>query len=410
VQQVITVSARDEAAVDPIAAHLHDAFAARRAAGRKPLALVILLESLRPSETGYFAPDKPSLTPTLDAVHAHGITFTKALSTGSVTRGAQEAIFCGYLGSRDTSLMRGGAVARVDCLPDYIRRQSDQGGPKGDVFWFHGGEGRFDGQLEFWRSRGVGQLISLQDFPSDAPRTGWGVSDRTFFERAAGSIAKLRQDSPADYELGMLLSVTNHIPWDLPRDATVSPAANGELGHPSYYTTAYTDAAVGELLAGLRTTGVWQDALIVIASDHGNNVPPYADLYGQSPTRDTWLQSHVNLLLTGGLVDEALAAAGRPSLTIDRLVSQTDIATTLAAVAGVDARLMGESLFAAHRQLPVLADLEEGVFDPVDERLFRRAEVVGVALRTLSPGERKAMLYYRAFLQYINSWSGDTPG
>jgi hypothetical protein len=70
---------------------------------------------------------------------------------------------------------------------------------------------------------------------------------------------------------------------------------------------------------------------------------------------------------------------------------------------GIDQRLMGEDLFKTERTLPVLADLEEGLFDPVSGHLFRRTEIVGARdARRRSEQERVALLYYRAFLQYVN--------
>jgi arylsulfatase A-like enzyme len=189
----------------------------------------------------------------------------------------------------------------------------------------------------------------------------------------------------------------------LPKDAKVSPAARGELAHPSYYTTAYTDAALGEFLAAMHRDDSWRDAVIVIASDHGNEVPPLNELYPDKRVRDIWLQSHVNLLLTGGMVDEALEAEHLKALSIDHLTSQADVAAFLSYVAGLKVRVMGENLFATHRTLPVVADLEEGVFDPVAGRLYPRRALTTAPPTTLQASERKTLLYYRAFLQFINS-------
>lgn len=394
--ELLTTRSLNDHEVHPLGPLLQKKFAERRAAGKKPVALVILLESLRPVETGYFTPEKkPSLTPTLDGLAATGVTFMRAVSTGSVTRGAQEAAFCGYLGSRDTSMMRAGALRRFDCLPEKAKGA--------EVFWFHGGEGRFDGQLAFWRERGVALQMSLQDFDAATARTGWGVGDRAFFARAAEQLSALRRESTKEFALGLMLSVTNHIPWDLPADAFNAAAKLGEGEHPSHQTTAYTDAALGEFLDGMKRDGSWADAFLVIASDHGNNVVPRVDLYAGREDRAAWLQSHVNLLLGGGIVDEALADLGGGALRFEHLVGQADVAALMAYVTGMDVRVFGENPLRATRSLPVVSDLEEGLFVPAEQRLYPRVQTLTAPGKNVGAEGRRALLYYRAFLELIVS-------
>ena len=346
------------------------------AAKEKPLLVVVLLESLRPSETGYFSPGiSPSLTPNLDALAESGVAFTRAYSTGSVTRGAQEATICGYRGARDTSVMRGLVVARISCLGDSLKHRAD-------TFWLHGGDGRFDGQLAFWRDHGMRQTLSIRDFPAAAARTGWGVGDRTFLKDAAARLLTLNHQSQAEFLLGLVLTVSNHIPWDLPADADPTLAA-GTYAHPSYRTTAYADHAVGEFVQELKRGDVWKKTLLVLASDHGNSLPPATDLYAGNPQRDDLLASHVNLILSGGLVED-------PDVPhrVETAVSQADVAPFLAYVVGLgEARFFADGLFATARSLPLYADLEQGVFVP-----------------GLQTAEDYVPLYRRALFQYMSTW------
>jgi hypothetical protein len=390
--------------VAPFERELTALFAQDVATGKRPIVLVALLESLRPAETGYFAPGRaPSLTPRLDGLVTKGVVFPNAFSTGSVTRGGQEAVFCGYLGSRDTSLLRSQTEVEIGCLPDLARRAFAQ--PPA-VFWYHGGEARFDNQLAFWKGRGLADSLVRQDFATDAPQTDWGVGDRAFFREAARRLEALDQGAAAPFLLGMALSVTNHIPWKLPPDAD-GPSIPEHPAHPSYATTAYTDAALGELVDRLRERVLWDKTLLIVVSDHGNNVPPYVDLYQGSPTRTQRLQSHINFVLSGGLTERALAALQAPNLVVDRLVSQSDVAPLIAAVVGLpDARFMGESPLRAARRLPVLSILEEDLFDPASSVAYRTSDAARRAVDDLDPARATPILYFRAFLQLINTWSG----
>lgn len=400
--QLLTKPAADSVAISPLGVALKAEFQRLIAAGERPLALVALLESLRPSETGYFAPSvTPSLTPRIDDAKSRGIAFMRAFSTGSVTRGGQEAVFCGYLGSRETSLLSGHTQLKVGCLPDLARESRHHP----DVFWYHGGEGRFDNQLAFWQGRGLADSMSLQDFSRDAARSDWGIGDRTFFEAVAFRLNELNRKSRADYVLGMALSISNHIPWSLPSDGADLTLPK-PLTHPSYATTFYTDYAMGELFDSLHASGLWQKTLLVVASDHGNNVPPYSDIYPGSSVKASMLQSHINFLLIGGVVESALKAVNETQIELKQPTSQADIAALLAYVTDLkEARFMGENPFRLHRELPVVSILEETFFDPATGSVYRTEDAAKLSGDHLETARAPAVLYFRAFLQYINTWS-----
>ncbi len=385
----------------PVAPRLRELFASAVTARAKPLLIIVLLESLRPAETGYFNRKVPSLTPHLDRLADQGIAFTHAYSTGSVTRGGQEAVLCGYLGSRDTSLMRSDTRVQVACLPDLTVR-SRLPSERGEAFWYHGGDARFDNQLEFWREHQIKETLTERDFAAAVPRTGWGVGDVSFFARAGKELRALRERTPSSYLLGLLLSVTNHIPWQLPRDLPPSAVLPTTSAHPSYITTAYTDAALGQFVEDLRTSGLWTQTVLMVLSDHGNNVPPYSDLYGQDALRDGFLQSHINFFISGGMTEQALRAIDAREVRLDHTVSQAGAAALAAYIVGLpDARFMADNPLRLHSQLPVVARLEESLFVPRLGRLFSEKDVARQVPPTSPPEERHALLFYRAFLEHI---------
>jgi len=385
--------------VHPIGAKLKEQWQHSLRAKRKPLVAVLLLESLRPAETGYFAPGTPSLTPQLDQLAASSIVFTNAWSTGSVTRGGQEAVFCGHISSRDTSLMRYDAVAPIRCLSDQLQKPLPDGG-RVETFWHHGGNGLFDNQASFWRKRGIEQILTQDQFAADTPQTSWGVGDISFLNRSALELEKRRQESSADAFLGMLLTVTNHIPWEMPGDI-VPWALPRDAKHPSYRTTAYTDRAIGVFVERLKQQNMWDDMLLILVTDHGNQVPPYQVLYKDRTTAAARLQSHMNLIITGGLATQALNDLQLTHLQWNDLVSQVDISRLIADIMGLDEfPSMGENLFHTDRRLPVLSRLEQHLFDPagqslLDPKLWQSRPLLG-------DGERN-ILFYRSYIDYIST-------
>ncbi len=374
-------------------------FATARALGKKPLFAIILMESQRPSETGFLHPETPpSLTPRMDSLAAQGVAFSRAFSTGSVTRGGQEAVACGYLGGRDTSMMRGASLATLRCLPELVVRD-----PSGRFVWLHAGEGGFDSQVRFWRARGANATIAEDAFSPDAPKTGWGKSDWVFFERAAAELLALHAKPEVNFTTALLLSVTNHIPWDRPADMPEPIAMDPALqGHKSHRTTKYADEGLGRLVDALRAGGMWDEAFVIIVSDHGNRIPRRGVHDPALGPEDVVLQSHVNLVLTGGLVDKAVAELpGTPRL-IDRVVSQADVAALGAYVLGFDGeRFMGEDPLLPKRHLPVIASLEENVFFPELAVALTLEKAAQQGPEDEAPKMRAARLYYRLFLDYI---------
>jgi hypothetical protein len=351
---------------DDTGAALRNAFSARIGSGQPPAVIVALLESFRPSETGFYEPGKPSLTPFIDSLAGRGIVFTRAYSTGSVTRGGQEAILCGNASGRSTSLMRNYDNSSYPCLTDLFADQ------KVHLFWYHGGDGRFDNQEAFWKRHRIADLMTIRSFPDSTPRTGWGVSDKAFFAQAVRQLGQKNRD--ARFALGLMLSVTNHIPWRIPEDYQ-GPSVDG---HPSWQTTRYTDEAIERLVNDLKTAGQWDSTLLIVVSDHGNKVTPYANLYEHSANKEQLLQSHINLIISGGLAETALATTGQTSAVRDYPVSQTDIAATIAGITGADTkklRIMGKSLFDNRHTYPVMSQTEDGVYVPGLDRLVPYKDV-----------------------------------
>ena len=358
--------------------------------GAKPAIIIALLESLRPSETGVFAQKDKSLTPRLDQLAQSGIWFRRAFSTGSVTRGGQEATLCGNFSGRNTSLMRNFDSLPYRCITDAL---SDETAAK---YWYHGGDGRFDGQEAFWRRHNVKDIMTVKSFPSDAARTGWGVGDLILFKEAANKIRGLSQQDPS-FSLGMLLSVTNHIPWQMPGNSTKAD----DSSEPWFLTTTYTDTSVGALVDELKKSNIWKSTLLFVISDHGNKTKPHADLYKGSKNSNQLLQSHVNLIVSGGITEEALERDKQLPIVFDHLVGQADVATTIADIVALEPYLsMGKNLFEETSSYPILSQTEEGVYIPALDQLVPYSEINKNLPEITSP-DWLYRFHYKAALEYL---------
>ena len=96
---------------------------------------------------------------------------------------------------------------------------------------------------------------------------------------------------------------------------------------------AYVDAALDRLRTALREAGEWEDTLLVVLGDHGENVGEHGFLGHQYNIYDTLL--HVPLVVHGGAFVDGAGNA-------EELVQIPDVVPTLLDAAGLDAHELRE--------------------------------------------------------------------
>ncbi|MCB9228284.1 MAG: LTA synthase family protein [Deltaproteobacteria bacterium] len=365
-----------------------------REAGMKPLIITYLMESFRYYDAGVYGGSAPSLTPQFDQLAQSGLLFHQAWSVSNVTRGGQEAVWCGYLSAAGRSAMRERHDLPLRCIPDYPE--------SGHNFWIHGGEGRFDNQEWFWKKHGVRSLISRADLPETLPASGWGIGDLSLAEAAVKAIRQMHQSTAESILNGMILTVSNHIPWELPADAPEHVRNFPFAGkHPGERTVHYADAALGHFVAGLKDAGLWEQTVLIIIGDHGIRVPAFQ----QYPTEINGdeLNSRIGFLISGGMSETQLRQQPVAAQHWRQPCSQADLATFLAELLGIRHFLsMGQSLFLPRRLTPVMSDLGSRIFFPESSVSISSS---GTADLLRASREHPEALFYRSFLEFLNRWN-----
>ena len=357
--------------------------------GKKPLILLYLMESFRYYDAGIYGDPDASLTPAFDRLAAGGILFHNAWSVSNVTRGGQEAVWCGYLSAAGRSAMREGYHLPTRCIPSY--RQS------GLSFWMHGGDGHFDSQEWFWKEQGVHLTRSRRSLSDHLPRTGWGVGDLSLALKAAPLIQELRSGTKEKILTGMILTVTNHIPWELPDDAPPQVLNAPFPGrHLSEKTVYYADYALGRFVDLLKDLGLWKWTVMIIAGDHGIKVPALNPAFSEvSPHA---LGARIGLLVSGGMAESTLLASDKPNHQY-QYCSQADIAGFIADLLQIrDFPSMGEGLFNTHRLKPILADFGHEIFFP---ETGIRIPASGSCHRSSCEKDSKEALFYRSLIEFL---------
>ena len=221
------------------------------AGGTRPNVVFIVMEGVRSNELGCYGGTVPELTPNLDRLAREGTRVERFYSTGTHTPEGESSFWYGLMSSPYEVFMTSRYEVPMTGIPELFRRAGWK-----SLLWIHNGDQNFYRRDRFYLPRGF-QMLDGRNFSSSEPRTNWGFSDRALARRAVAAL-----DSSAPPFAAMVLTVSNHHPFQLPSDAKTQMhglpperrgfAPFGKEGlvvglHtvPMLRTIHYTDEAVG---------------------------------------------------------------------------------------------------------------------------------------------------------------------
>jgi hypothetical protein len=305
------------------------AFAPKLPAGLRPNIVFLLLESIRAEEFGAYRGNPPGVTPNLDRLAREGILVEQTYSAGLQTTDAELALWYGVVPNPYTSIISEEPHAALTGLPEILRASGWR-----SFLWIHNGDQNFYHRDRFFRPRGF-QLIDGRDFPVTDPRTGWGYSDRSLAGRAVSALNRASEPFAAE-----VLTVSNHHPFQVPRDAGshfallpgpesgvfsfLNPQSTDRLFR-MMQTVHYTDEAVGDFFRMAASRPWFYRTIFVIGGDHGLSILPYQRSIETLPAL-TELRHRIPLILYSPL----LAPARVPGPA-----SQADVLETILGLAGI---------------------------------------------------------------------------
>ncbi|HPW55001.1 MAG: LTA synthase family protein [Thermoanaerobaculaceae bacterium] len=297
--------------------------------GLRPNVVFVLLEGVRAHEVGAWGGRLPGLTPNLDTLARSGIRFARAYSPGTHTATSEMGLWYGTLAVPDEILMRSRPTVPLSGLPERLRTAGWR-----SFLWMHNADQEIYKREQFYLPRGFG-LVDERGFPSTDPVTNWGRSDRALMRLALDAFDRLDEPFAA-----MLLTVTNHLPFQVPADARSRypiPDAlrqdmlarygrsGGRYSVAMLETIHYTDEAVGALVEGARGRSWFGRTLLVIAGDHGLPLAPLEGVAGAHELAE--LRHRVPLLMWAPWLT--------PGIAVDDPVSLADMPATILGLLGI---------------------------------------------------------------------------
>jgi arylsulfatase A-like enzyme len=276
----------------------------------KPNVLLIVIDAFRAAHMSALGYERPT-TPNLDRLASEGVLFEQAISPGSWSLPSHASLFTGLYVSKHGAHDEHKYLSE---LPDNItlaQRLKAAGLDRGfEIFKRHRPQGLGD-KLKFYTSKGWARLTGTRD---NGAR--WASIRARDLLRAA-----LREEKPFFIFLQYL---EPHAPYHIPRawqhkflprhipykeaikvnqDPNAFIAGAVKMSDQDFailrdlYDTeiAYLDSQIGKLIAYLDAKGLRENTLVVITSDHGENLGDHGLMAHKFCLYETLI--HVPLLL-----------------------------------------------------------------------------------------------------------------
>ena len=284
------------------------------AAAAKPNIVLITLDSTRVDRMGFLGA-RSGLTPNLDGIARQGLVFAQAYAQAPTTVASDATILTGtYPQTHRASEFAVPLVTTLPYLPDVLRSSGYR-------------TAAFVGSI----------VLDPRNGPFQGYDRGFDVYDAGFHQPQRGESRFQSVERHGDQVVGRAmnwLAANKHGPfllWVHLQDAHAPYATSYD------HAIATVDAAVGKLISFLRSQSLYDDALIIIASSHGESLGAHGE-----ETHGIFLYDetiHVPLVLK--LPKNQMA--GKQIKNRARLL---DIAPTVLEIAGVPipTQMQGQSL------------------------------------------------------------------
>ncbi|KAF0128134.1 MAG: sulfatase [Bacteroidetes bacterium] len=304
-----------------------------------PNIVILIVESLGREYIGYYNPEKAGLTPFLDSLFQHSITFN-GFANGKRSNEALPSIFTGIPSLMDKEFQATPFIANhLNGLGTVMKKKGYT------TAFFHGGNNgtmRFDA---FSHIAGFDKYYGRNEYGNDADFDGkWGIYDEPFLKYFANQLNTFQQPFAVS-----LFTLSSHHPYQLPSSyKNAFPLASNDMEA----TFSYTDQALRKFFAEATDMEWFNNTIFVITADHtpekshfGSHLP-YWGLYG------------VPLAFYIPSVNEGIRS--------ESIAQHADIFPTLAALTKTDEQIVafGRNLFDSN-QIPFAVNYLSGIYQMV---------------------------------------------
>lgn len=266
--------------------------------------IIVIWESFTEKAVPLLAGNKEVL-PQFKRLRGEGIYFSNVYATGDRTNKGVPAILSGYPSMPNTTIIHSpGKSARLKVLSQLFKERGYT------TPFFYGGEPEFANIKSYLLHGGFDPIISKADFSSGDMNSKWGAHDGVVMKRVMEDLNKSAGPFFATW-----LTLSSHEPFETP----VPPVFSGtDLTSQFLNSLHYTDQVIADFVEQCSRQPWWKNTLLIITGDHGHRLPPTS-----SPADDF----RIPMLWLGG-------ALRQQGVSVNKIMSQVDLAATLAKQAG----------------------------------------------------------------------------
>jgi hypothetical protein len=228
---------------------------------RESLNIVLLqIESLRAHELTQFgtaSQEEMAASPFLTNFFQSSLRFSEIIATGDLTHYGELATGCSVAAQPFFNTLLQAPNTPLTCLPDVLASKGY------DTHFFNGTNGNTNNRNVFYPSHGTKNLWSLESFPGETQRQGWGLTDKTMYRTALDILSMRRSQPKPSPFFAHILTLSSHSPFLHPVDA------NFPAGQFSSKITMlkYIDESIADFTK--RLYDKFPNTLLIITADHG---------------------------------------------------------------------------------------------------------------------------------------------
>lgn len=228
----------------------------------RPNIMIVLMESMSCDQMGMFG-NKQNLTPYLDSIAKHSLSFNEFYSAGIHTSNGIVASLYGIPAVMNKRIMQStGANIGFSGLPVILQKKGYE------TFFVHASEGSFDNMLSFLSQNGYSTVYDRDDYPNIKQLGPWGIPDHEMLNFALPKINKIHAKGKPF--MATVLSIATHSPYQIPDDIPFKPSAPDRM-NKSYQ---YADWSIKQFMEQAKKQKWFDNTIFVFIADHGQNFNP----------------------------------------------------------------------------------------------------------------------------------------
>ena len=217
--------------------------------------VVVIMESMAACRLGHFNPDL-NLSPCLDTIAAHGMSFENAYSAGIHTYNGIYSTLFSYPAVLDHHSMKKTDIPVMCGMPHHFKAHGYH------TMYFTTHDEQFDNVAGFLYGNDIERVVSQKDYPAKEVKSTLGVPDHVLFGHVVEELDKLPTDKPF---FASVMTASYHNPFILPDDIGWKPRSEKMEDK----MVEYADWSIGEFVRAAKKKPWFANTLFVFVADHG---------------------------------------------------------------------------------------------------------------------------------------------